>query len=369
VKARSLPLIGALSALFLIAAATPAAAASPAVGAVYALTNAAGGNAVLAFERHPDGSLGELGSFATGGLGSGGGLGSQGAVVLSDDGRLLVAVDAGSDEISSFTVGTDGTLTLVDRVPSGGDHPISVTVWNGLAYALNDGGAGNIAGFTIDGSGDLAPIAGSSRPLSAAGVAPAQVAFSPDGESLAVTEKDTNRITTYAVDADGLAGSPTFIASAGATPFGFAFDDRGRIFVSEAFGGAADASTLSSYAVADGAAALIDGPDATTESAACWVAVTKNGQFAYTANTGSGTISGFAIAQDGSVSLITPDGATGITGGAPADLAMSANGRFLYARVGGASPAVAAFRVGGQGDLSPLGTIALPAGVVGMAGR
>lgn len=368
-KARSVPLIGALSALLLIAAAAPAAAADPAVGAVYALTNAAGGNAVLAFERHPDGTLGELGSFATGGLGSGGGLGSQGAVVLSDDGRLLVAVDAGSDEISSFTLGTDGTLTLADRVPSGGDHPISVTVRDGLAYALNDGGAGNIAGFTIDGSGDLAPIAGSSRSLSAAGVAPAQVEFSPNGETLVVTEKATSLITTYAVDADGLAGAPTSVASAGTTPFGFAFDGRGRIFVSEAFGGAAGASTLSSYSVSGGGAALIDGPDATTQSAACWVAVTKNGQFAYTANTGSGTISGFAISQDGSVSLITADGATGTTGGAPADLAMSANGRYLYARVGGAGPAIAAFRVGGRGDLSPLGTVALPAGVVGLAGR
>lgn len=367
-KVRSIPFIGAVSAMLVAVVAAPVAAANPAVGAVYALSNAPAGNAVLAFSRHADGTLSELGSFATGGLGSGGGLGSQGAVVLSDDGRLLVAVDAGSDEISSFTVDTQGSLTIADRVASGGDHPISVTIHDGLVYALNDGGAGNIAGFTIDGSGDLAPIAGSSRPLSGAGVAPAQVEFSPDGESLVVTEKGTNRITTYAVDADGVAGTPTFIASAGATPFGFAFDDRGRIYVSEAFGGAPNASTLSVYSVFDGGTTLIDGPNATTESAACWVVVTKNGQFAYTANTGSGTISGFAIAQDGSVSLITPDGATGTTGGGPADLALSANGRFMYARVGGASPAVAAFRIGGRGDLEPLGSVTVPAGVVGLAG-
>ena len=98
-----------------------------------------------------------------------------------------------------------------------------------------------------------------------------------------MTEKNTNLIDTYDVDLDtGLASGPNPQASAGATPFGFAFDRRGHLIVSEAFGGAADASAVSSYAVADGIIDPISPSVATSETAACWIVVTKNGRFAYT---------------------------------------------------------------------------------------
>jgi 6-phosphogluconolactonase (cycloisomerase 2 family) len=249
--------------------------------------------------RAADGSLAPLGTFPTGGLGSGAGLGSQGAVTLSDDGHLLLAVDPGSDEITSFRVRRDGRLALAGRVSSRGDHPISVTIHDGLVYVVNDGGAGAIAGFKIDRAGDLSALRGSIRPLSSGASAPAQIAFAPDGDTLVVTEKATNRITTYRVGWHGRAGAPRWITSAGETPFGFAFDTRGHLIVSEAFGGATDASTVSSYRVTRLGARLLDGPVATTETAACWVVVTDDGRYAYATNTGSGTVSGFAIARDG----------------------------------------------------------------------
>ena len=126
---------------------------------------------------------------------------------------------------------------LVDRVGSGGDQPISVTAHGGIAYVLNAGGSGNIVGFSLDGADDLTPIAGSSRSLSTAASGPAEIAFNPAGTALLVTEKNTNRLTTYKVGTDGLASAGTWIASAGVTPFGFAFDARGRAIVSEASGG------------------------------------------------------------------------------------------------------------------------------------
>ena len=363
-KRTVIPLIGALVALLSGLAVAPVAAAGANAGTVYTLSNSAAGNAVIAYSRASDGSLSPLGTFPTGGLGSGGGLGSQGAVVLSDDGHWLLAVDAGSDGIASFAVGTDGRLAVADRISSGGDHPISVTVKGGLVYDVNDGGSGNIAGFTISPTGALAAIAGSVRPLSSSSSGPAQISFTPNGATLVVTEKSTNRITTYGVGANGAAGAPTWIASAGQTPFGFAFDNKGHLIASEAFGGAPNASTVSSYDLAGGSASLIDGPVATNQTAACWVVVTNNGKYAYASNTGSGSISGFAIANDGALDRLNGDGVTGVTGGAPTDMSLSANSKFLYARVGGA---LHAFSVNKDGSLTSLGTTTVQPGIVGLA--
>ena len=363
-KFKSIPLVGALAAVLTVLAVAPAAAAGSTAGAVYTLSNSAGGNAVIAYSRASDGSLAPLGTFPTGGLGSGGGLGSQGAVTLSGDGQWLVAVDAGSNDITSFAVGADHRLTVADRISSGGIHPISVTVGNGLVYTVNDGGTGNIAGFSISATGALSAIAGSSRPLSSGSSGPAQIALTPDGGTLVVTEKATNRITTYAVGANGAAGAPTWVTSAGQTPFGFDFDNKGRLIVSEAFGGAPNASTVSSYDLSGGSASLIDGPVAITETAACWVVVTNNGKYAYASNTGSGTISGLAIANDGSLSLLDSNGVTGVTGGAPTDMSLSSNSKFLYARVGAA---LHAFHINGDGSLADLGSTTIQAGIVGLA--
>lgn len=363
-KLRSLPMAGALTALLAVLVVAPAAAAGSSAGAVYTLSNSAAGNAVIAYSRSSDGSLSPLGTFATGGLGGPGVGGGQGSVTLSGDGHWLLAVNAGSDEISSFAVGADHRLTFADRIWSGGDHPISVTIGNGLVYTVNDGGNGNIAGFSISATGNLSAIAGSIRPLSTSSSGPAEISFTPDGATLVVTEKATNRITTYTVGSNGAAGAPTSVSSAGQTPFGFAFDNKGHLIVSEAFGGAANASTVSSYDLSGGSADLIDGPVPTTETAACWVVVTNNGKYAYASNTGSGSISGYAVANDGNLDLLDGDGVTGVTGGAPTDMSLSSNSKFLYARVGAA---IHAFRVNKDGSLAALGSTTVQAGIVGLA--
>ena len=348
-----------------------AAAASAQPGVVYTLNNSPTGNAVLTFDRAADGTLAAAGAFPTGGLGSGGGLSSQGALVLSADGRFLVAVDAGSNEVSVLRV-RPGGLDLVATVPSGGDQPTSVTVHGDLVYVLNAGGSGNIAGFRFGRGGALTPIPGSTRTLSTGGSAPAQVEFSPDGRVLVVTERATNAISTYLVGPDGRAAGPVVNASAGATPFGFSFDQRGRLFVSEAFGGAADASASSSYRLnRDGTLTLLSGSVGTTETAACWLIVTNSGRFAYVTNTGSGTVSGYAIAADGSLTLLDADGRTGVigAGSGPIDAAFDVASRFLYTLNAGTG-SISAFAVLADGSLEPLaGATGLPAGAAGLAAR
>ena len=335
-------------------------------GDVYTLTNKPAGNAVKAFDRAGDGSLAPAGEFATGGDGTGGGLGNQSAVVL--DGRHLFAVNPGSDSISAFEVKRDG-LDLLDTDASGGDQPISLTVHRGLLYALNAGGNANISGFTVSKSGHLSPLARSTRPLSTAAPGPAQVSFDPSGELLVVTEKDTNLIDTYEVGRSGRPGVIESQASAGATPFGFAFDRRGHLIVSEAFGGAPDQSAVSSYDVVDGLIEPITASAGTTETAACWIVVTHDGRFAYTSNTGSGSISGYRIGRDGALSLLDADGVTGATGPGPIDMALTRGGRFLYSLNSG-DGTISGFRVRFDGSLAPIGGASgLPDGANGLAAR
>lgn len=342
--------------------ASAAAMSADAPGAVYALTNEAGDNAVALFGRSADGSLTWQGSVSTGGSGAGGGLGSQGAITLSDDGRWLFAVNAGSNDVSAFQVTPSG-LSLASRVASGGVQPISLTVHGDILYVLNAGNDGNISGLRIGSAGALTPIAGSTRSLSGSAVGPAQVSFSPNGRWLVVTEKSTSRLDVYAVGSDGVASAPITTASAGGTPFGFAFGHRDELFVSEAAGSA------SSYVIDGGGALTVtSGAVLTHQGAPCWAVVTKNGKFGYTANAQGGSISGFAIANDGTIGLIDADGRTAVVGGGNIDLALSGNSRYLYQLNGDRS--ISGFRIEADGHLTPAGrTAGMPSSTVGLVAR
>lgn len=330
-------------------------------GAVFTLTNQVGDNAVLVFRRDADGGLEASGSFPTGGSGTGAGLGSEGAVVLNGDGSLLLAVNAGSNDVSVFKV-ESSKLILANRTPSGGVLPVSVTIHKNVVYVLNGGGSGNISGFTIDPEGNLTPIPGSTRSLSGPNTEPAQVQFSPDGRTLVVTERATNLVDLFRVDASGRANELTSVPSAGGTPFGFDFGRQNVLFVSEAAG------TASSYVLGSQALSLASGAVSTHQAAPCWAIVTRDGRFGYTGNTGGGTISAFAIASDGTIRLLDPDGASAVVGGPAVDLVVSANSRYLYQLVGGNNPTIHEFRIQPDGRLQPLGIVdGLPAGTRGLA--
>jgi 6-phosphogluconolactonase len=337
-------------------------AAQGSSGNVYTLSNDAAGNAVVVFHRAADGTLSPAGSVATGGLGSGAGLGSQGSLVLSDDGRRLLAVNAGSDELSAFAV-TGAGIALSDVAKTGGDVPISVTIHGNLIYVLNDG-SDELTGLRISQRRELTRLSGSAIGLSASGVSPAQVEFTPNGRRVIVTEKNTNLIDLYRVRAGGRLSGPRVVTSEGETPFGFAFDPAGRLIVSEAFGGAPDASAMSSYGVGRGTLTTISASVPTGQTAACWVAVTPDGRFAYTTNTGSGSVSGYDIADDGALTLF--DGVAGTTNSTPIDMGI-ADGAFLYTLDSG-SAAISAFGIGSDGALSDLaGASGLPPTAVGLA--
>jgi 6-phosphogluconolactonase (cycloisomerase 2 family) len=335
------------------------------------MSNAAAGNSVLVFARGADGSLSAAGTYATGGTGTSGGLGNQGGLSLDESGHTLVVVNAGSNDISAFRVSESGSLDLTDRIASGGSMPISVTISHGLVYVLNAGGAGGIAGFRLE-QGKLLAIANSSRPLSGAGVGPADISFDPSGQWLVVTEKNTNRLSTYAIGIDGAASGPTSTMASGITPFGFAFTHSGTLIVSEAFGGAPNGSAVSSYANNEnGTWTVISGSVPTTETSACWIAITESGRFAYTTNAASGTITGYAV-NNGALTRLNADGVTANigTGSAPSEMALSRNSQFLYALSGGLH-AIVAYTVSSDGTLTPIagGAAGLPSAADGLAAR
>lgn len=338
-------------------------------GLVFTSSNDAAGNALLVFARDAAGDLSLWRTLPTGGLGSGAGLGSQGAVTLARDGRSLYVVNAGSHTVSAFRLaGREIALTSV--VNAGGLHPISVTEHRGLVVVLSDGGAGNVAALR-DVNGTLVPLPGSSRPLSTAGgSAPAQVAFGSDGRVLVVTEKATNRLLSWTVGPRATIGAPTISASPGLTPFGFAVVSHNRIVVSEAWGGAEGASTVSGWrfdparrhAPRVASAAVANG-----QGASCWVAATPDGRHAYVSNTGSSNVSRYAIGAGGTLELAEAVAAGTGAGSAPADSAIATDGRTLHVR-NGRTFTIASYPIDGDGRLGPARFVAgLPAAAVGLA--
>jgi 6-phosphogluconolactonase (cycloisomerase 2 family) len=349
--------LGLLAALALVATAGAAHRGGP-IGHVYVLSNSPAGNAVLDYARAADGSLSGPVSYPTGGTGTGGGLGSQGAVIL--DGDDLYAVNAGSNSISRFSVHRDG-LEWEATVPSGGTMPISLTVHNHLLYVLNGGAPTNITGFDTHGDG-LTPIPGSTRSMGPGASGPAQISFGRNGHVLVVTEKATSSIETFYVD-DDVPDSAAVFAATGATPFGFDFDRRGNILTSNASGSA------SSYSLSrEGRVNVISGAVATGQAAPCWLVTSKDGRYAYTANGGSGTISGFAIGDGGTLTLLTPGGVNASLGATshPLDEAVTKDG-FLYNLTDGLHT-ISGFAIGGDGSLTSAGSMpGLPVGAAGIA--
>jgi 6-phosphogluconolactonase (cycloisomerase 2 family) len=327
---------------------------------VYTETNDAAGNAIAIYATGADGSLVPQGSVSTGGLGTGAALASQGAVLVN--GSQLYAVNAGDNTISAFRLGAGGSLTLEGApVSSGGTDPISLTAHGHVLYVLNAGSL-TISGFTIGGNG-LTPLSGSTQALTSGAASPEQIGFSPNGQVLVVTEKGSNTIDTFPIGSGGLAGPAQSNPSTGDGPYGFGFDNQGDLLVTDAATGAVTSYTLDK----SGNLSVLDGPVSTNgQGAPCWLVTAGGGRYAYSANTASGTISGFNV-HGGLLTLLDPSGVSATSGSSPFDLAVSQDGHFLYNLASG-SHLLAAFELASDGSLTPAGTVTgLPAGDAGLA--
>lgn len=356
---------------------------------VYVMSNNAAGNSVAMLKRTPSGGLVNAGAFSTGGIGSGPGetvtsdpLGSQNSLKLSEDGRWLFAVNAGSNQISAFRV-LEGRLQLTSVVKSGGIFPNSLAVSGNVVYALNAAGDGAVAGFRLSRNGQLQPIPGSVRSLNAATpnmskqpnllFSPADIGFSPDGDWLVVTDKNfggIGRILTYKVDDDGMISkTPVITASADAVPFGFTFDRRGHLLVTETAVGA-----MTSYNINDNGTlapislSVSNGNRAFLSTQPCWVDTTRN--FAFVVNTLSQDVTSYRLNRRGELSLVAATSVQlGTAGQAGAiDISISGDNRFANV-VTGDTGIVRSFRINPlTGALTLTATLKVFEGNSGMEG-
>ncbi|UQX89271.1 beta-propeller fold lactonase family protein [Jatrophihabitans telluris] len=342
--------------------------ASRVVGHAYIDGNTAGANTVAAFDRHADGSLTEIAGspFAVGGSGLGTGLGSQGAIQTSPDHRFLLAVDAGSNEISVLKVGHGGALRLVGSpVPSGGVEPVSIAInGDGLVYVANVGAGGsNYTGFRLSNKGHLIPLPNTTVAVpDGSGVG--DVLFNSTGDRLIGTRDNPSLIDSFTVRPDGrlvpAAGSPFPAQSLGPIGAEFRPTNPNQLYVSNAHAGAGN-GTVSAFSVSrHGVLTPIgDSPVADFQTAPCWVEISHDGKYLFAINTGSTNLSTYAILSDGSLSLL---GSTAFTNGVGAvDARLSPDGRFLSV-TGGRGHVVSTFAVDG-GTLTelPSSPVALPA--------
>jgi 6-phosphogluconolactonase len=376
-----------------------------AVGRVYTETNAASNNQVLVFDRFANGTLKQRTAVSTGGSGGlqpqpgctpPGGcpiLDTQGELALTADGHLLFAVNAGSNQITSFRATSSG-LKPVSLVSSGGVFPNSLTIHGNLLYALNSN-SDNIAGFRFSATGKLKPIAGSSQALVGGALPglPRQIGFDTSGKVLMVTllanmagpppaGGTSNTIDTFPVYG-GIAGSGTAHSSTSAFPFAFAVDSRDHAVVAQVNQLTGPPGTTESYAVTKSGGFTPIAGASSNGNAPCWVVITTNGRHAYVVNTGGGAPGGANVAAY----TLSPSGKLTLLGNtaplsefARTDVTLSRDNHYLYVLSpleGGSSSApgptshIDVYAVRGNGTLrlvGPTPSIPVP-GLSGLVGR
>jgi 6-phosphogluconolactonase len=363
---------------------------------VYVSSNVGTGNTILVYDRADDGALTFISEVATGGFGSGPGelppplppfpgpipLDSQDALIKTSDGRFLIAVNAGSNDISVLKITRDG-LKLTDKVPSQGIFPVSLTEHRRLVYVANagqtpdefPGATPSISGFRLNEDGKLHFIPGSRRIVGPANASAADIVFSPDGKVLIMTELNGNMVDVFRMGEDGRTIDETRTPANSLTPFGAQFA-RGNILALVETNDTSrrlavnNETSASTYRVtSDGTLVPISKAVKNGETAACWIRFTPDGQFAFSINAGSGSISTFKLSPDGELSLV--NGITVDTGGPfslPIDADVTADGKFLYvaAALDGLNgkpqiplplkvATIQAYRIGSNGSLTLVG--------------
>ena len=355
--------------LFVLLIALPASAAPWPHGAVFVQTNRTS-NSIVVYDRGGNGTLAKAGEYTTGGQGATAQgavvdpLASQSSVAIADAGRVLLTVNAGSDNISVFRITQGDKLYRKQVVSSGGPFPASLAVHGNLVYVLNAGGTGSVQGFWLTGD-TLRPVWRSHRSLGLANAtppnflaSPGQIGFTPDGRRVVVTTKASgSTIDVFAVRPSGQLGTPVGTVSATPVPFAFSFDPAGRLVVVEAA-----MSTVSTYTInADGSLTVI-GSAPNGQTAACWITAARG--FYFVANAGSANISTYSLTAGGLPGII---GAPTAAAAGAIDMAASRDQRFLYAESGGTG-SLLVYAIHSDGSLSLLQTVTgLPAPYEGIA--
>ena len=281
-----------------------------------------GQNAVIAYRQNSYGQLTQIGSFNTGGTGVANPQGLLGPddsdkeVIASPDGRLLIAVNQGSNSIAVFRVHRDGSLGLVNNtaISSGGTEPVSFAIGDGRLYVVNRGNevqgqtgtiAPTITVFNIRRNGVLTQDLAATTTLPV-GLSPSQVLISSTSR-LAFLDTftppplnnvtDANEVLPFQIAADG-ALIPVSSGGVGApvTPpllLGLAQNPTQNII----YAGLTGAKQVGVFTFDHAGNLKLVGTVSVQGNGPCWTLVSANGKFLYTVDTGTNSVGVFSLAN------------------------------------------------------------------------
>src|SRR5579863_6797044 len=386
-------------------------------------------NFIVHYHRSANGTLSEMERVATGGAGSGtykpisgqesapNAFEGAGSVILTSDRKFLFATNGGDNSVSSFAVGDQGRLTLIDTKPtgnaidgkSGTAKSLAYSPSKAMLYVVHSFGPDHIRLMSVSSDGKLTPrlerytantpekqhrvptmgvlspdekflLVGTTfdLPIAISGTYPDGSPIlwvpGPDGKlrSVASNAPDPDGLVIFRINADGTLGAPAFHDGGAGSPFYIAFlHNRPDTFIL-------------AYAVGDGVATgHIDeegrigiGPlvPINTRRGAiaelCWASVSPDDRLLYATVFGYSNITTFHIdgleirvAKDPACPVVEGDGTfRGLCGdisSGPSDNWISPDGAFLYQIYGNASKLVG-YATKPDGSLEEVTSVAIP---------
>jgi 6-phosphogluconolactonase (cycloisomerase 2 family) len=342
------------------AGATSAKDLAPSGHALFIETDQAGSNAVSSYTRGTDGTVSYVATYPTGGTGAAAAgsaadpLASQGGLALVDNGQQLIATNPGSNSVSVFDV-FGPYLHLVQQIPSGGAFPVSITSHGDLVAVLNSGNAGSVSEYRLV-WGRLVALNNETRSLGLSNTSPpyylagaGQVGYSPNGQFLIATTKAST--SSYEVFSVNSGGnlSSSATVTAAANAVPFSFTFDAQ---GRVVATEASNSSVSTYSIGSNGSLSLVGTVSDGQTALCWISTAKG--YFFGSNAGSGNVSSFGETTGGAPTLLNAKAA--ITHPGTTDSAVSPDGAFLYVESGG-SGALDVFAVNANGTLTPIETL------------
>jgi 6-phosphogluconolactonase (cycloisomerase 2 family) len=371
-------------------------------------------NAIIHYLRSASGTITEVERILTGGSGSGvfrpiydaegpNAFEGAGSVILTSDRRFLFTTNGGDNSASSFSVGKDGRLTLLDVKPtgnavkgrSGTAKSLAYCPSKGTLYVLHSFGPDHVRLMSVNGEGKLTPrperysvnTQNKTERVCTMGVLSPDQKFllvdinfdehpstNPDGTLKVVlaNQRDPDGLVVFPVGGDGTLGAPSFHDAGGAAPFYIAFlHGRPNTFINGIAGG--DGVVMSSID-ADGRIGISPLVPLDTSggkpSELCWLAISPDDRSVFATNFGYSSLTSYhidgaevSIAKDPACPKVPGDGTfraiNGTVSSGPSDNWITPDGAYLYQVYGNASKLVG-YATKPDGSLKEITNVKIP---------
>jgi 6-phosphogluconolactonase (cycloisomerase 2 family) len=371
-------------------------------------------NAIVHYHRAANGTITEVERILTGGSGSGifrpiyeatgpNAFEGAGSVILTADRRFLFTTNGGDNSVSSFRVGKDGRLTMLDVKPTGNAVKGKSGTAKSLAYSpstrtlyvLHSFGPDHLRLMSVNSKGKLTarPEHYSVNTQNKTDRVSTMAALSPDEKFLLVdinfderpsrnpdgtpkfvlaNEHDPDGLVVFPVGENGTLGAASFHDAGGAAPFYIAFlHGRPNTFIN---GIAAGNGLVMSHIDAGGHVSIsplvpLD-TSAGKPSELCWLAIPSDDRSVFATSFGYSSLSSYhidgdklSIARDPACPRVPGDGTfraiNGTVSSGPSDNWITPDGAYLYQVYGNASKLVG-YATHPDGSLSEITSVKIP---------